>query len=158
VTPRSTAAVEAVGRHRFGAASATVTVARMIGMAVGLAVLTAYGSTAISRLSAQVYGSPDAYRSIVPATLAARPIRDPLVVDALEAWAARRAAETMVALFLVAAAVTAVAVPAALTLGDRPRMLNAETGAPARAGEGGSGDGGDRADGGEGERGPVTSA
>ena len=54
--------MEAVGRHRFGAASATVTVARMIGMAAGLAVLTAYGSTAISRLSAQVYGSPDAYR------------------------------------------------------------------------------------------------
>ena len=67
VTPRSTAAVEAVGPERYGAASATVTVARMIGMAVGLAVLTAYGSTAISRLSAEVYASPDAYRSIVPA-------------------------------------------------------------------------------------------
>ncbi|HEX7399843.1 MAG TPA: MFS transporter, partial [Candidatus Limnocylindrales bacterium] len=103
VTPRSTAAVEAVGRHRFGAASATVTVARMIGMAVGLAVLTAYGSTAISRLSAQVYASPDAYRSIVPPTLATRQLHDALVVDALEAWAARKAAETMVVLFLVAA-------------------------------------------------------
>jgi len=159
VTPRSTAAVEAVGRHRFGAASATVTVARMIGMAVGLAVLTAYGSTAISRLSAQVYGSPDAYRSIVPATLASRPLRDPLVVDALEAWAARKAAETMVVLFLVAAGVTAVAVPAALALGERPRMLSAEKGAPAPAGAGGSGDGGnsaDDADGDERERGPVT--
>jgi MFS family permease len=164
VTPRSTAAVEAVGRHRFGAASATVTVARMIGMAVGLAVLTAYGSTAISRLSVQVYGSPDAYRSIVPAALAARPLRDPLVVDALEAWAARKAAETMVVLFLVAAAVTAVAVPAALALGERPRMLSAETGAPAPAGAGGSGDGGNSANGGDGadgderERRPVTIA
>ncbi|HEY4946067.1 MAG TPA: hypothetical protein VIH94_07975, partial [Candidatus Limnocylindrales bacterium] len=159
VTPRSTAAVEAVGRHRFGAASATVTVARMIGMAVGLAVLTAYGSTAISRLSAQVYGSPDAYRSIVPPALAARPLRDPLVVDALEAWAARKAAETMVVLFLVAAAVTAVAVPAALALGERPRMLSAETGVPAPAEAGGSGDGGNSADGADGderERGPVS--
>jgi len=159
VTPRSTAAVEAVGRHRFGAASATVTVARMIGMAVGLAVLTAYGSTAISRLSSQVYGSPDAYRSIVPPALAARPLRDPLVVDALEAWAARKAAETMVVLFLVAAAVTAVAVPAALALGERPRMLSAETGVPAPAEAGGSGDGGNSADGADGderERGPVS--
>jgi len=159
VTPRSTAAVEAVGRRRFGAASATVTVARMIGMAVGLAVLTAYGSTAISRLSAQVYGSPDAYRSIVPPALAARPLRDPLVVDALEAWAARKAAETMVVLFLVAAAVTAVAVPAALALGERPRMLSAETGVPAPAEAGGSGDGGNSADGADGderERGPVS--
>jgi MFS family permease len=158
VTPRSTAAVEAVGRHRFGAASATVTVARMIGMAVGLAVLTAYGSTAISRLSAQVYASPDAYRSIVPATLAARPLRDPLVVDALEAWAARKAAETMVVLFLVAAGVTAAAVPAALALGERPRMLSAGTGALAPAGAGGGGDGGDAADGDDAskrERGPV---
>ena len=147
VTPRSTAAVEAVGRHRFGAASATVTVARMIGMAVGLAVLTAYGSTAISRLSAQVYASPDAYRSIVPPTLATRQLHDPLVVDALEAWAARKAAETMVVLFLVAAGVTVIAVPAALALGERPRMLSPEAGAHASAGAGGDGDGGDPADG-----------
>ena len=45
VTPRSTAAVEAAGRRAFGTASAVVTVARMLGMAVGLAILTAYGST-----------------------------------------------------------------------------------------------------------------
>jgi len=48
VTPRSTAAVEAAGRRAFGAASATVTVARMIGMAVGMAALTAFGSTTIN--------------------------------------------------------------------------------------------------------------
>jgi DHA2 family multidrug resistance protein-like MFS transporter len=161
VTPRSTAAVEAVGRERFGAASATVTVARMIGMAIGLAVLTAYGSTAISRLSAQVYGSPDAYRSIVPATLAARPLHDPLVVDALETWAAGKAAETMVVLFFVAAAVTAVAVPAALALGERPRMLSAETGVAAPGGAGGGEDDGDGPGGSDADdrgRGPVTVA
>ncbi len=142
VTPRSTAAVETVGRARFGAASATVTVARMIGMAIGLAVLTAYGSTTIDRLSAEVFGSPDAYKGIVPPALADRPLRDPLVVGVLEAWAAERAAETMVGLFLVAAGVTLAAVPAGLTLGSRPRMLHGETagGAHAAAG-GGDGDG-----------------
>jgi MFS family permease len=141
VTPRSTAAVEAVGRARFGAASATVTVARMIGMAIGLAVLTAYGSTTIDRLSNQVFGSPDAYREIVPPALADRPLRDPLVVAALEAWAAERAAETMVGLFLVAAGVTLAAVPAGLALGTRPRMLRSETAGGAAATGGGDGDG-----------------
>lgn len=141
VTPRSTAAVEAVGRARFGAASATVTVARMIGMAIGLAVLTAYGSTTIDRLSNEVFGSPDAYRDIVPPALADRPLRDPLVVAALEAWAAERAAETMVGLFLVAAGVTLAAVPAGLALGTRPRMLRSETAGGAAATGGGDGDG-----------------
>ena len=140
VTPRSTAALEAVGRARFGAASATVTVARMIGMAIGLAVLTAYGSTTIDRLSAEVFGSPDAYRDIVPPALADRPLRDPLVVGALETWAAERAAETMVGLFLVAAGVTLAAVPAGLALGTRPRMLHGETASGAHAAAGG-GDG-----------------
>ena len=119
-----------------------MTVARMIGMAIGLAVLTAYGSTTIDRLSAEVFGSPDAYKKIVPPALADRPLRDPLVVDALERWAAERAAETMLGLFLVAAGVTVAAVPAGLTLGSRPRMLHDETagGAHAAAG-GGDGDG-----------------
>jgi MFS family permease len=143
VTPRSTAAVEAVGRARFGTASAAVTVARMIGMAVGLAVLTAYGSTAIDRLADQVFGSPDAYREIVPPALADRPLRDPLVVDALEAWAAERAAETMVGLFLVAAVVTAAAVPPGLALGARPRMLRDEPTPGGAAAGGGEGDGPD---------------
>jgi MFS family permease len=142
VTPRSTAAVEAGGRARFGAASATVTVARMIGMAVGLAVLTAYGSTTIDRLSDRVFGSPDAYREIVPPALADRPLRDPLVVGALETWAAEQAAETMVGLFLVAAIVTAVAIPPGLALGARPRMLREEPAARAAAAAGGAdGDG-----------------
>ena len=58
VTPRSTAAVEAAGRRAFGVASAVVTVARMLGMAVGLAILTAYGSTTIDSLAAKVYATP----------------------------------------------------------------------------------------------------
>jgi MFS family permease len=121
VTPRSTAAVEAAGQAAFGAASSVVTVARMLGMALGLAVLTAYGSTTIDRLSAQVYATPDAYLAYVPEKLQDRPLKDPLVVEALESWASREAASIMVGLFLVAAVVTIVAVPPALLLGGATR-------------------------------------
>lgn len=117
VTPRSTAAVEAAGRAAFGAASSVVTVARMLGMAVGLAVLTAYGSTTIDRLSTEVYATPDAYLAYIPEHLRDRPLRDALVVEALETWASREAASIMVGLFLVAGLVTVAAVPPALVLG-----------------------------------------
>jgi MFS family permease len=123
VTPRSTAAVEAVSPEAYGIASSTVTVARMIGMAVGLAILTAYGSTTIDRLYDQVYATPDAYQQYVPESLQGRPLKDPLVVEALEAWAAGEAARIMVGIFLVAAGVTAIAVPPALLLDRRRRML-----------------------------------
>ena len=128
VTPRSTAAVEAAGRRAFGTASAVVTVARMLGMAVGLAILTAYGSTTIDRLYDEVYATPDAYLQFVPEALRDRPLRDPLVVGALEEWASREAASIMVGLFVVAAAVTAAAIPPGLALGGRhgtrTRMLD----------------------------------
>ncbi|MEP6639609.1 MAG: MFS transporter [Chloroflexota bacterium] len=133
VTPRSTAAVESVGRGAFGTASAVVTVARMLGMAVGLAILTAYGSTTIDRLYDEVNATPDAYLQFIPASLRDRPFRDPFVVAALEEWASREAASIMVGLFVVAAAVTAVAIPPALALGGRPgtraRMLDRASGA-----------------------------
>ena len=104
VTPRSTAAVESAGRRAFGTASAIVTVARMLGMAVGLAILTAYGSSTIDRLYDEVYATPDAYQQFIPENLRDRPLRDPLVVGALESWASREAASIMVGLFVVAAA------------------------------------------------------
>jgi MFS family permease len=132
VTPRSTAAVEAAGRQAFGAASSVVTVARMIGMAVGLAILTAYGSTTIDRLSAEVYATPDAYLAYIPEHLRDRPLRDPLVVEALESWASREAAAIMVGLFLAAAVVTIAATPAALALGG-PRGTRDEARAEADA-------------------------
>jgi hypothetical protein len=116
VTPRSTAAVEAAGPAAFGAASSVVTVARMLGMAVGLAVLTAYGSTTIDRLSAEVYATPDAYLAHIPEPLRDRPLKDSLVVEALESWASREAASIMVGLYLVAALVTVAAVPPALAM------------------------------------------
>jgi hypothetical protein len=147
VTPRSTAAVEAAGRRAFGVASAVVTVARMLGMAVGLAILTAYGSTTIDRLAQEVYATPDAYLQFIPESLRDRPLRDPLVVDALEEWASREAARIMVGLFVVAAAVNAVAVPPGLLLGGRrgrTRMLGdapAASDATGRTAEGSDADG-----------------
>ncbi len=119
VTPRSTAAVEAAGRRAFGVASAVVTVARMIGMAVGLAILTAYGSTTIDRLADQIYATSTSYREFIPEALRDRPLKDPFVVDALEDWASREAAGIMVGLFIVAGVVTVLAVPPAMALGGR---------------------------------------
>jgi MFS family permease len=145
VTPRSTAAVEAAGRAAFGMASATVTVARMVGMAVGLAILTAYGSTTIDRLTAQIYATPDAYQQFLPPELIGRPFRDGLVIAALERWASGEAARIMVGLFLVAAIVVAAAVLPALALGGRrTRMLADERPEPEAATEAGR----DRDDGG----------
>jgi hypothetical protein len=121
VTPRSTAAVEALGRAAFGVASSTVTVARMMGMAVGLAVLTAFGSTVIDELWSAIYATPDAYKAFVPAALRDRALEDGLVVQALEVWASGEAARILVGIFLVAAGVMAVAVVPALALGRSGR-------------------------------------
>ncbi|GAC1667216.1 MAG: hypothetical protein NVS9B8_08960 [Candidatus Limnocylindrales bacterium] len=128
VTPRSTAAVESAGRPSFGMASAIVTVARMIGMAVGVAVLTAYGSTTIDRLYERLFSAanPDGWKSVIPAELRDRPLRDGLVVDALEKWAAREASGILVGIFLVAGVVTLVTIPAGLAIGGRPGRLTAE--------------------------------
>ena len=104
---------------------------------LGLAILTAYGSTTIDRLSTEVYATPEAYLAYIPEALRDRPLRDPLVVQALESWASREAASIMVGLFLVAGVVTVVAIGPALALGggrstgrvakrDRTGMLSAD--------------------------------
>ncbi len=141
VTPRSTAAVEAVAREAYGIASSTVTVGRMVGMAVGLAILTAYGSTTIDTLYDRVYATPDAYLEFIPPELQDRPLQDGLVVEALEAWAAGEAARIMVGVFLVAAVVTAAAIPPSLLLDRRRRMLGAAGAAPSPGAPGSSGAG-----------------
>jgi MFS family permease len=119
VTPRSAAAVEALGERAFGIASAAVTVARMIGMALGLAALTAFGSTVIDQLWAEIRATPDAYKAFIPASLQGRAFNDGLVVQALEQWASTEAAQILVGVFLIAAAVMAVAVLPALVMGRR---------------------------------------
>ena len=117
VTPRSTAAVEALGEHAFGIASAAVTVARMLGMALGLAALTAFGSTVIDQLYAQIRATPDAYKAFIPESLRDRAFNDGLVVQALEQWASSQAAVILVGVFLVAAVIMAAAFLPALTMG-----------------------------------------
>jgi len=136
VTPRSTAAVASVAREAYGVASSTVTVARMVGMAVGLAILTAYGSTTIDTLYDRVYATPEAYLEFIPEGLRDRPLQDGQVVEALEAWAAGEAARIMVGVFLVAAVVTAVAVPPSILLDRRRRMLAPSGSEPAPSASG----------------------
>ena len=150
VTPRSTAAVEVAGRASFGMASATVTVARMIGMAIGVAVLTAYGSTTIDRLYDELFAVPDGWKAVIPAELRDRPLRDGLVVEALERWAAIEASSILIGLFVAAGVVTLVAIPPGLALGNRAGMLATD-----RAARGSAIAGGPDPDGSD-ERRPTT--
>jgi MFS family permease len=125
VTPRSTAAVESAGRASFGMASAIVTVARMIGMAIGVSILTAYGSTKIDGLYQQLFATdPNGWRAVIPAELRDRDLRDGQVVEALERWAAGEASAILVGFFGVAGVVCLVAIPPGLALG-RTRRLTA---------------------------------
>jgi MFS family permease len=150
VTPRSTAAVEVAGRASFGMASAIVTVARMIGMAIGVAVLTAYGSTTIDRLYDQLFAVQDGWKQVIPVELRERPLRDGLVVQALERWAAAEASSILVGLFVAAGVVTIIAIPPGLALGGRAGMLATD-----RAGRGSATAGGPDPDGSN-ERRPTT--
>jgi MFS family permease len=136
VTPRSIAAVEAVGAAAFGAASAAVTVARMVGMAIGLAVLTQLGSNRIEAL-ARVVNDPGLRDAVLPAELRGLPLNNALVVEALERWAAGEAARIMSELFLVALAVVAAGVVPALVLrGRSPHAPRARVLAPQPTGAG----------------------
>jgi MFS family permease len=125
VTPRSTAAVESLGPRLYGMASAAVTVARMAGMAVGLAVLTAFGTGRIEALSVVVTDQA-ARDAVLPPELRGRPLASPLVVDALETWASAQAASILAGLLLVAALVLMAAIVPTL-------MLRAPTPAVVRA-------------------------
>ena len=121
VTARSSAAVEALGRSAFGVASAGVTVARMLGMGIGLAALTVLGSNRIQALSL-VLIDQQARDAVLPPNLQGRPLEDYLVVNALEAWAANQAATILSTLFVVAAIVTAVAIVPTLAMRNRPSV------------------------------------
>jgi DHA2 family multidrug resistance protein-like MFS transporter len=126
VTPRSTAAVEALGRRAFGIASAGVTVARTVGMAIGLGVLTGFGTQRIEALSV-VLTDQAARDAVLPPELRGRILEDPVVVDVLERWAAGEAASVLAALFLVAGVVLGVAVLPTLLMDDRPGRRKGES-------------------------------
>ena len=115
VTPRSTAAMEALGRAAYGTAAASVTVARMLGMGVGLAILTAFGSNRIESLTV-VLTDQAARDAVLPVALRGRPLVDAFVVDALEAWASGEAAQILAGLMAVAALVMLVAIVPALAM------------------------------------------
>ena len=117
VTPRTTAAVEAAGRAAFGMASGMVTVARMVGMGLGMAILTAFATTRIDAVSLAI--EDQAFRdTILPPDLVGAPLGDPMVLDALERWASAQAADVLGQLFIVAALVLLVtAIPAWLMHG-----------------------------------------
>jgi MFS transporter, DHA2 family, triacylglyceride efflux pump len=119
VTARTTGALEALGRGAFGVGSAALTVARMIGMGVGLAALTVFGSNKIEALSV-VLVDQQSRDAVLPPQLRGRPLEDYLVVDALERWAAGQAAEILAFIFVVAAAVTAIAILPTLAMRNRP--------------------------------------
>ena len=112
--------MEALGTAAFGAAAAAVTVARMVGMAIGLAVLTQLGSNRIDAL-ARIVADPALRDTILPPDLRGRPLQDALVVAALERWAAGEAARIMATLFAVALGVILVAIVPALGLSGRSR-------------------------------------
>ena len=119
VTPRSSAAMDALGRGAFGMASAGVTVARMIGMAIGLAVLTGFGTSRIEALSV-VLTDQAARDAVLPPALQGRPLGDPLVIAALETFASGQAAAILSGLFLVSSAVLLAAIlPTLLMHGPR---------------------------------------
>ena len=125
VTPRSTAAMEALGRSAYGTAAAAVTVARMLGMGVGLAILTGLGSNRIEALSV-VLTDQAARDAVLPAGLQGRPLQDPFVVDALETWAAAEAAQILAGLMAVAAVVMVVAIVPAFAM-RRTKPVSAAT-------------------------------
>jgi MFS family permease len=119
VTPRTTTAVEAAGRAAFGMASGMVTVARMAGMAFGMAILTAFATSRIDAVSVAI--RDQAYRdAILPPELVGAPLSDPLVLDALERWASGEAATVLGFLFVLAAVVLGVAVAVTWVTGQRP--------------------------------------
>jgi len=115
-----------------------------------VAVLTAYGSTTIDRLYDELFAVPDGWKQVIAAELRERPLRDGLVVEALERWAANEASTILIGLFVAAGVVTLVAIPPGLALGRRAGMLATD-----RAARGSAIAGGPNPDGSD-ERRPTT--
>src|SRR5262249_36021519 len=126
VTPRSAAAVEALGRGAYGMASAGVTVARMAGLAGGLAVLTGVGSDRV----------PVALRGRWPRRRGARgggrggPVGGGGVLPARGRWAPPGGAEPLPGLFGAGGAVRLTAVGPGAARRHRARRRGGEAPIP----------------------------
>ncbi|MEP6808518.1 MAG: MFS transporter, partial [Chloroflexota bacterium] len=124
VSPRATTAVEAAGASAYGVASATLQVARTIGMSVGLALLTSIGQNRIDELNALV-NDPPRRDSLVtalghPEFVGVDPHASLALVDLLESWSRGEAAGVLRLVFQIAAGVAvATVVPALLVEGRR---------------------------------------
>ena len=127
VTSRTTGVLEALGRRAFGVGSAALTVARMLGMAIGVSTLTVLGSNRIEALSV-VLTNQAARDAVLPPALQGRPLEDYLVVDALERWAAQQADQILSTLFVIAAIVTAIAILPTLAMNNRPGAMSPASG------------------------------
>ena len=127
VTSRTTGVLEALGRRAFGVGSAALTVARMLGMAIGVSALTVLGSNRIEALSV-VLTNQAARDAVLPPALQGRPLEDYLVVDALERWAAQQADQILSTLFVIAAIVTAIAILPTLAMNNRPGAMSPASG------------------------------
>ena len=110
--PTTATVVEASPPHQRGAAAAIVMIARLIGLSVGLAALTAWALSRFNTLRAEVE---------LP------PITDPTFADAVTEASARLTADAISETFLVAAALTVLGVLVALAMRARSQIQSQET-------------------------------
>ena len=88
-------------------------------MAIGLAILAAFGAGRIQALSV-VLTDQRARDAILPPALQGHGLHDPFVVAVLERWAAGQAAAILAWIFAIAAAVMLASIVPALALGRPP--------------------------------------
>ena len=100
--------------------------ARMAGMAIGMAVLTAFDTTRVDQTTRAL--NDQAYRvAILPPEQVGEPLAVPLVLAAIELWASAEAAEVLGGLFVVAAIVLAIAAIPAWLMREGPSGSEVDT-------------------------------
>jgi EmrB/QacA subfamily drug resistance transporter len=125
VSPRATAAVEAAGAGAYGVASALLQVTRTIGMAVGLALLTAIGQNRITELSALIADPVRRDELVVelgfPEFVGVDPNESLALVALLEDWSQGEAAGVLALVFMIALGVALVTVVPAFFVSSADR-------------------------------------
>ncbi|HET6381004.1 MAG TPA: MFS transporter [candidate division Zixibacteria bacterium] len=123
VSPRATAAVEAAGASAYGVASAMLQITRTVGMSVGLALLTSIGQNRIDELT-ELINDPLRRDQLVIALgrrefVGVDPRASLALVDLLEEWSRRQAAEVLQLVLTIALGVAVVTLLPALLVGAR---------------------------------------